>query len=234
MLYVVMELALGGEMFGRITQRGKFSERQAAAAFKQVLEAVGHMHSREIVHCDLKPENILYQDDTDSQIKVADFGFAQYITPAFHGGPGGLPQSRRSPPRPTLHRCCLEKLASLPLPNPHAFVLHASLHIKLLLFPLGAAHRFYPSANRGTLAYTAPEILLQKTYDTKVDMWSLGVILYILLSGIPPFGRIRQDETHVDVAKRIMTGSWHFYASHFSQVLEPARDLVARLLVPNL
>lgn len=78
-LFIVMELALGGEMFGRIAQHGAFTERDAAAAFRQILEAIGHMHMRGLVHCDLKPENILYQDETFSQIKIADFGFAQFL-----------------------------------------------------------------------------------------------------------------------------------------------------------
>ncbi|KAJ1491283.1 kinase-like domain-containing protein, partial [Baffinella frigidus] len=78
-LWVVMELAVGGELFGRVTARGKFSENEAAAAVRQILEAVGHMHERGLAHCDLKPENILYESDSGDTIKIADFGFAQVV-----------------------------------------------------------------------------------------------------------------------------------------------------------
>mmetsp|Transcript_39717 Transcript_39717/g.97625 ORF Transcript_39717/g.97625 Transcript_39717/m.97625 type:complete len:754 (-) Transcript_39717:484-2745(-) len=176
-LYVVMELALGGEMFGRIAERRAYTERDAAACFKQVLEAVGHMHNRGIVHCDLKPENVLYEDDTDRQIKIADFGFAQFMPGGSEGG---------------------EKL----------------------------------SKQLGTLSYTAPEILAGTGYDTKADMWSLGVILYILLSGIPPFGK-RRGETDRDVKRNILKGAYRFYESHWKDVSALAVDLVKKLIVVN-
>ena len=175
MLYLVMEMARGGEMFGRIAERGKFTERDAANCFRQVLEAIGHMHARGMVHCDLKPENILYEDDTDKQIKVADFGFAQFIP---GGQEGGQNLTRQL----------------------------------------------------GTLSYTSPEILLNHGYTTKADMWSLGVILYILLSGIPPFGK-RRGETDRDVRHHITNGRWRFYETHFANVTNEARDLVSKLLV---
>jgi len=174
-LYIVMELAMGGEMFGRIANRGAFTERDAASGFRQILDAIGHMHSRGIVHCDLKPENILYKDDTEGQIKIADFGFAQFL-------PGGSDSG-------------------------------ATLRKQL-----------------GTLSYTAPEILRDIGYGTKADMWSLGVILYIMLSGIPPFGK-RRNETDRDVKRNIVRGQYRFYESHFKHVSEPARDLIRRLIV---
>jgi serine/threonine protein kinase len=176
-LYLVMEMARGGELFGRIAERGGkgYTEREASHCFKQILEAIGHMHLRGMVHCDLKPENILYQDDQDTQIKVADFGFAQFI-------PGGQE---------------------------------------------GGEHL---TRQLGTLSYTSPEILLNKGYTTKADMWSLGVILYILLSGIPPFGK-RRGETDRDQRHNICSGRWRFYETHFRDVSPGAKDLVSKLLV---
>jgi serine/threonine protein kinase len=47
----------------------------------------------------------------------------------------------------------------------------------------------------GTLAYVAPEVLLQKPYTFYVDSWSLGIIIYVMLSGLLPFDAASNRET---------------------------------------
>jgi serine/threonine protein kinase len=53
----------------------------------------------------------------------------------------------------------------------------------------------------GTLLYMAPEILRRKNYDTKSDMWSVGVILYIMLAGRIPWKQTDQKLLYAEIEK---------------------------------
>ena len=127
-LCLVLDLLSGGELFDRIIEKGHFNEKLAAAAFRQMAEALSFMHNLKIVHRDLKPENLLFASkEPGAPLKLIDFGLAG-------------------------------SCADGPLKTPC-----------------------------GTPNYVAPEILRRQPYATQVDMWSAGVILYIILCGFPPF-----------------------------------------------
>jgi len=79
----------------------------------------------------------------------------------------------------------------------------------------------------GTPGYVAPEILQAKGYDKEVDMWSVGVITYILLCGFPPF----YNEKLQLLFEQIMRADYYFPADYWSEISENAKDFVRRLLV---
>jgi len=147
--YLVTEKMTGGELFDRIVQKSYYNEKEARDTCVILFKAIQYCHSKQVAHRDLKPENLLLQSaDNDSNIKIADFGFAKK---------------------------CLR-------PN--------SL-----------------TTQCGTPGYVAPEILEGTPYDTKADMWSLGVIVYILLGGYPPF--IEQNQR--DLFRKIRKGQYEFH-----------------------
>lgn len=76
-LFLVMELCSGGELFDAITERGRFTETDAASLVRQVMAALAYMHERRIAHCDLKPDNFLFTDSTRTKLKVIDFGLSK-------------------------------------------------------------------------------------------------------------------------------------------------------------
>lgn len=78
----------------------------------------------------------------------------------------------------------------------------------------------------GTPNYVAPEVLLNEGYDSSVDMWSIGVILYILLCGFPPF----YSENTPELFEQIINGSYDFPSPYWDKVSSSAKDLVTKLL----
>jgi len=81
----------------------------------------------------------------------------------------------------------------------------------------------------GSPVYAAPEIVLEKPYDKSVDMWSAGVLLYILLCGYPPF--YHRDLTKL--FKEIEKGVFDFPAPQWTDISASAKELVTSLLKLN-
>jgi len=165
--YVILEYLDGGELFDRIVKKTYYSEKEARDLVFTILTAIKFIHDNNTVHRDLKPENLLLASKADdSNIKVADFGFATYAE--------GL----------TITSQC------------------------------------------GTPGYIAPEILKSKPYGKPADMWSFGVILYILLGGYPPF----HDENQRTLFRKICKGDYTFHPDYWSGVSNDAKDLIRGLL----
>jgi len=77
----------------------------------------------------------------------------------------------------------------------------------------------------GTPNYISPEMLRQKGHSYPVDIWAIGIVLYILLSGIPPFETADLHETY----RRIESNTYTFTP----EINNSAQDLITRLLAPN-
>jgi len=166
--YLVTEKMTGGELFDRIVSKSFYNEKEARDVCKILFEAIGYCHTNAVAHRDLKPENLLLKsEDNDSEIKIADFGFAKKVLT----------------PNSLTTQC-------------------------------------------GTPGYVAPEILEGVAYDEKSDMWSLGVIVYILLGGYPPF--IEQNQR--ELFRKIRKGQYEFHEEYWGSVSPEAKDFISCLL----
>jgi len=133
LVYILLEYIPGGLLFDLCQTCGGMGEDAGRYFLTQMLDVLGYMQSKNVVHRDLKLENILVDDQIN--LKVADFGFATYKK--------------------------INKLKSY----------------------------------RGTMTYMAPEIKEGKQYDGRqIDIFSTGVILFIIVQGIFPFKEAKKDE----------------------------------------
>lgn len=162
-IYLILEYSPGGELYKKLCQRGRFSEKTAAEYIVDLAQAFDYCHEKHVIHRDIKPENLLI--GARGEIKIADFGWSVHA-----------PSSRRN----TL---C------------------------------------------GTLDYLPPEMVEGREHDEKVDIWSLGVLLYEFLYGCPPF----EAEGHSATYRRISRVDLRFPRT--PEVSPEAQDLITRLLV---
>jgi len=82
----------------------------------------------------------------------------------------------------------------------------------------------------GTPGYVAPEVLNAEGYDREVDMWSIGVITYILLCGFPPF----YSESVPEVFEQIMKAEYDYPEEYWDEISPEAKDFIDHLLVVDV
>lgn len=80
----------------------------------------------------------------------------------------------------------------------------------------------------GSPLYMAPEIIKKVKYDFKVDVWSLGVITYILLTGRPPFSGKTKEEIFVQVSNKVITYSDPIWEKISKEALDFVKKCLTR------
>eukprot|EP00808_Paulinella_micropora_P025779 g431.t1 len=186
-IVLILELCLGGDLLDRLAQNGReFSEEMSRRIFVQVVDALLCLHAQNIVHRDLKPENILFCDVKGNEVKLTDFGLAAVTRPDMYMQTA-VGSGLAAVTRPDMYMqtavgsgyfvptcTCKPRLAAVTRPD------------------------MYMQTVCGTPLYFAPEILNVQTqkisgYDRAVDIWALGVILYMMLCGEPPFDPRKEE-----------------------------------------
>jgi serine/threonine protein kinase len=81
----------------------------------------------------------------------------------------------------------------------------------------------------GTLSFVAPEVLIRKPYNKEVDIWSIGVSLYYMLTGTLPFDD--ENDNEEVIAKKIVFSKLQFYDKKWKKISELCMDFIDKCLV---
>ncbi|KAG8178585.1 hypothetical protein JTE90_021005 [Oedothorax gibbosus] len=104
---------------------------------------------------------------------------------------------------------------------------------KIKLIDFGLARKYDPKKKLkvlfGTPEFVAPEVVCFETIGYTTDMWSVGVICYVLLSGLSPFMGDSDMETMANVTR----SEWDFEDESFDEISEDAKDFISKLLIKD-
>ncbi|CAI5461855.1 unnamed protein product [Closterium sp. Yama58-4] len=200
-VHLVMDLCDGGDLFDLIKATGPLHERTAAHIFRHLLLALHHCHTLGVVHRDVKPENILLA----SQPAAAAAAVARDVA-------------------------AVEPMKPASASGADADALQCAGAVKLTDFGVAT---FLPSAGEvlrvqelvGTPEYMAPEAW-QGEYSPASDMWAAGVVLHVLLAGVPPFWAAEKDALVAAVRGKDVA----LKGRRWRGVSGAAKDVVKRLL----
>lgn len=198
-LYLVMEYLNGGDLYSLLRNLGCLDEDVARVYIAEVVLALEYLHSMRIVHRDLKPDNLLIAHD--GHIKLTDFGLSKVgliNSTDDLSGPAGSGTS---------------------LMDEDEYQISATE---------SQQERRKKRSAVGTPDYLAPEILLGTGHGFTADWWSVGVILFELIVGIPPFNAEHPQKIFANILNRNIP--WPQVPEEMSQ---EAQDLIDHLLTED-
>lgn len=255
---MVFEKMAGGELLQHIYARKTFTEREAADVTRDIASALAHLHQRGIAHRDLKPQNILCSSDKHaSPAKLCDFNLGHAAkdgsqSPVITRDPVGTPDCTSEVPSPPP-----SIFLSLPppiCPSPsHCSVATCTAKAYCCTYSLFCLthRRTSPNPPSHNTTDMSPEVIRQQqgediTYNKSCDVWGLGVIVYIMLSGEAPFdagecggkycGWREGDNCSrclENLQDEITDGHLTFDGPQWKNISGAAKDLLGRMLVPE-
>ncbi|EOA29736.1 hypothetical protein CARUB_v10012823mg [Capsella rubella] len=198
-LYLVMEYLNGGDLYSLLRNLGCLEEDIVRVYIAEVVLALEYLHSEGVVHRDLKPDNLLIAHD--GHIKLTDFGLSKV----------GLINSTDDLAGPAVSGTSL-------LDEDDSRLAASEDQLE----------RRKKRSAVGTPDYLAPEILLGTGHGATADWWSVGIILFELIVGIPPFNAEHPQQIFDNILNRKIP--WPHVPEEMSA---EAHDIIDRFLTED-
>ena len=210
-MYLVLEYAQHGELYEQLKRCGPLPEHTVADYMQQLATALTYTHSKHVIHRDIKVHNTYTQPHTTTCNPTAHRSHSPVCAVAVHR-------------------------AMVACWQPENLLLSHEHTLKIADFGW-SVHA--PSGRRatvcGTLDYLPPEMIERKGHDSRADVWCMGVLMYEMLYGRPPFAgqHIDAADDEKNVWRRIarVEVQWEGGGAGGCGVSDEALDLMRRLLV---
>ncbi|OMJ76155.1 hypothetical protein SteCoe_24527 [Stentor coeruleus] len=165
-IHIVSEFYTGLSLYDMLKEGSGLNEKEALKYMFYIISGLNYLHKLGIMHRDLKPENMIFESvDSESLLKIIDFGSAQYLK------------------KKVYKKKC------------------------------------------GTILYMSPQVLEGK-YTEKCDIWSIGIIFYIMISGTHPF----YSDTEQDLLDKIRHLPIQFKSQKWANVSSETKHLISSML----
>lgn len=198
-LYMVMDYLPGGDLMTHLMRKDTFTEDETRFYVAELVEAVDYIHTNlHYIHRDIKPDNIVF--DSGGHVHLLDFGLCKHNPPqpASSGDQGSGGADASQPDGSSGRRTPRH----LPRAQLQSVV--------------------------GTPDYMGPEVYRKDHYGKECDWWSVGIIMFEMLFGGPPFSDERHDPAVTST--RVMRWRQHFHMPPDPNVGREARDLLRGLI----
>ena len=206
-LYLGMEFLPGGDLMTLLMSRDILPEEDAKFYAAEMVLAIESVHEMDCIHRDLKPDNVLI--DKDGHIKLSDFGLSKKLE--------FILNDQKNNNNSLKNRKLKE------FNKKHASYAEQFNEFKNLK---NRKKREYAYSTVGTPDYIAPEVFTRKGYGQEIDWWSLGIIMFEMMIGYPPF----YSESSTETCKKILDWKNNLEIKPEVNISKEAIDILKKLI----